>query len=209
MKKKGSLVMKKSFSVIMGAAANSQAGDEEAPPFIPSGLLKTLKLFNVSKNQVSDAGAKDISNFIDKSECLETLQLHWNKIRAKGSMFLAKSIKANRTIKVLDISFNSFGSGAIKKAIVQDDLKKEEEVQAEQRHPIQKIECAVSAWKWRKTLMKNFTLLHLDISFNAFTDHDMIALGDGLRENHTLLGCHVEGNNSRLDSLGFIVPIMV
>ena len=54
--------MKKSFSVIMGAAANSQAGDEEAPPFIPSGLLKTLKLFNVSKNQVSDAGAKDISN---------------------------------------------------------------------------------------------------------------------------------------------------
>lgn len=43
-------------------------------------------------------------------------------------MYLAKSIKANRTIKVLDISFNSFGSGAVKRAILQDDLKKEEEV---------------------------------------------------------------------------------
>lgn len=36
----------------------------------------------------------------------------------------------------------------------------------------------------------------------------MIAIGDGLRENHTLLGCHVEGNNCRMDSLGFIVPIL-
>ena len=79
----------------------------------------------------------------------------------------------------------------------------------DQRHPINKLECAVSAWKWRKTLMKNFTLMHLDISFNSFTDQDMIALSDGLRENHTLLGCHVEGNSCKLDSLGFIVPMMV
>ena len=123
-------------------------------------------------------------------------------------MFLAKSIKTNRTIRILDISFNSFGSGAIKRAIVEDNLKMEEDVQAEQRHALTKIECATSAWKWRKTLMKNFTLLHLDISFNGFSDHDMIALGDGLRENHSLLGCHVEGNNCKLDTLGFIVPII-
>ena len=57
--------------------------------------------------------------------------------------------------------------------------------------------------------MRNMTLMHLDISFNAFTDQDMIALSDGLRENHTLLGCHVEGNNCKMDTLGFIVPIMV
>lgn len=162
----------------------------------------------MSKNQISDAGAKIISTFIEKSVVLETLQLHWNKIRAKGAMCLAKAIKTNRTIKILDISFNSFGSGAVKKAIVQDDPKKQEEVAAEQRHAISKLECVVSAWKWRKTLMKNFTLLHLDISFNSFSDQDMIAIGDGLRENHTLLGCHVEGNSSKLDSLGFIVPII-
>ena len=149
-----------------------------------------------------------ISSFIDKSETLETLQLHWNKIRAKGAMSLAKSIKTNRTIQILDMSFNSFGSGSIKKAILSDDLKKEEEVHVEQRHPMNKLECAVSAWKWRKTLMKNLTLLHVDISFNGFTDQDMIAIGDGLRENHTLLGCHVEGNNCKMDSLGFIMPIL-
>ena len=123
-------------------------------------------------------------------------------------MFLAKSIKTNRTIKILDVSFNSFGSGAVKKALIKDDLKMEEEVQLEYRHAANKVECAVSAWKWRKTLMKNFTLLHMDISFNGFTDQDMIVLGDGLRENHTMLGCHVEGNSCKLDTLGFIVPIM-
>ena len=35
--------------------------------FVLSGLVKTLKLFNISKNQIADAGAKIISNFIDKS----------------------------------------------------------------------------------------------------------------------------------------------
>jgi len=52
--------------------------------------------------------------------------------------------------------------------------------------------------------MKNRTLLHLDISFNSFSAEDMMALSDGLRENHTLLGIHVEGNNAKIDTLGFI-----
>jgi len=56
--------------------------------------------------------------------------------------------------------------------------------------------------------MKNFTLLHVDISFNGFSAEDMIAIGDGLRENHALLGCHVEGNSCRLDSLGFVMPLL-
>ena len=43
-------------------------------------------------------------------------------------MLLAKAIKKNRTIKILDLSFNSFGSGAIRKAVISDDIKKEEEV---------------------------------------------------------------------------------
>ena len=33
-----------------------------------------------------------------------------------------------------------------------------------------------------------------------------MAIGDGLRENHTMLGFHVEGNNATIDSLGFVMP---
>lgn len=177
--------------------------------FVLSGLVKTLKLFNISKNQIADAGAKIISNFIDKSQTLETLQLHWNKIRAQGAIYLAKAIKNNKTIKIVDISFNSFGSGACRRALIATNPKLEEEISIEQRHATAKFEISQSAWKWRKTLMKNFTLMHLDISFNGFTAEDMTALSDGLRENHTLLGCHVEGNNARIDALGFLNPILI
>ena len=34
----------------------------------------------------------------------------------------------------------------------------------------------------------------------------MLVIGDGLRENHTLLGFHTEGNNATIDSLGFVQP---
>ena len=47
-------------------------------------------------------------------------------------------------------------------------------------------------------------MMHVDISFSGFTAEDMIAIGDGLRQNHTILGLHVQGNNAKLDTLGFI-----
>ena len=56
--------------------------------------------------------------------------------------------------------------------------------------------------------MKNRTLLHCDISFNGFAPEDMTAIGDGLRENHTLLGCHIEGNSAKMDGLGFVCPVL-
>ena len=54
--------------------------------------------------------------------------------------------------------------------------------------------------------MRNLTLLHVDISFNGFCGEDMIAIGDGLRENHSLLGLHIKGNGAKLDGLGFVCP---
>jgi len=47
---------------------------------------------------------------------------------------LAKALKKNTTVNVLDISFNSFGSGAVRQALISDDLKKEEEVHSNLRH---------------------------------------------------------------------------
>ena len=88
----------------------------------------------MSKNLVADAGVKILASFIEKTELLETVQLHWNKIRSKGAIDLAKALKGNKTVKVLDLSFNSMGSGSIRRAIVQDDIKKAEDVAAEFRH---------------------------------------------------------------------------
>ena len=89
--------------------------DEMEEPRLVSGLITTLKLLNVSKNRITDAGAQQIATFLKESECMETLQVHWNKIRGKGSIVLSKAVKTSRSLRVLDVSFNSFASGAIRK----------------------------------------------------------------------------------------------
>ena len=47
--------------------------EENEEKLLVSGLIKTLKLLNVSKNRVSDYGAQQIAKFLNKSKCLETL----------------------------------------------------------------------------------------------------------------------------------------
>ena len=31
-------------------------------------------------------------------------------------------------------------------------------------------------------------------------------IGEGLKDNHTILGLHMQGNDARVDSLGFVTP---
>lgn len=44
---------------------------------------------------------------------LRALILHWNQIREKGSVALARALRKNKTLQILDISFNSLGTGQL------------------------------------------------------------------------------------------------
>ena len=59
---------------------------DEEPEFTLSGLVTSLRLFNASKNRISDVGAGLLARFLEKSDMLETLLMHWNKIRGKGAI---------------------------------------------------------------------------------------------------------------------------
>ena len=48
----------------------------------------------------------------------------------------------------------------------------------------------------------------MDISYNSYKCEDMLVIGDGLRENHTILGFHTEGNSANVDAIGFVMPIV-
>lgn len=121
----------------------------------------------------------------------------------------------------MDCSFNSFASGLSHRIVVRrpdpdkagkDDpnmavtLSQMAFKQTQTTVKGQKREFASLdvAWHWRKALMKNRSLLHLDISHNQFKADDMEVIGDGLKENHTLLGLHAVGHNSEIDHNGFI-----
>jgi hypothetical protein len=37
---------------------------------------------------------------------LKVLNLHWNKIKAKGGIKIAEALGVNKTLKILDLSWN-------------------------------------------------------------------------------------------------------
>ena len=46
----------------------------------------------------------------------------------------------------------------------------------------------------------NKTLVHMDLSHNNFSKQDCEIIDEGLKENHTLLGIHMVGNEIDTDS---------
>mmetsp|Transcript_30830 Transcript_30830/g.30481 ORF Transcript_30830/g.30481 Transcript_30830/m.30481 type:complete len:118 (-) Transcript_30830:539-892(-) len=57
-----------------------------------------------------------------------------------------------------------------------------------------------------KALRINSILKHLDLSYNYFSEEECKIIGQGLSENHDLLGIHMLGNDCYIDSRGFIIP---
>jgi hypothetical protein len=105
--------------------------------------------------------------------------MHWNNLRYKGGIRIAKALKENNTLEVFDISFNNIGGG------------------------FQNNESA----NLLKTFFRdNKSLVHVDISFWGFTLEEIFIMNEGLTENHTIWGIHWVGNAGKTDQLGFLVP---
>ena len=75
----------------------------------------SLKVLNLSRNQLTDQSAKDICQVIYHCSTLVSLFLHYNRIFAKGGMLIAEKLKINSSIQIFDISFNSIGGGIVTK----------------------------------------------------------------------------------------------
>lgn len=54
--------------------------------------------------------------------------------------------------------------------------------------------------------MQNQTLIHLDFSNNDFAAPEVEIIAEGLKENHSIMGIHMIGNEAVTDAMGFIVP---
>jgi Ran GTPase-activating protein (RanGAP) involved in mRNA processing and transport len=70
---------------------------------------------SLAKNNITDVGADKISQFLDYSgNLLHVLNLHWNKVKFRGGLRLAESLKNNDSLKVLDLSWNLIGKWELK-----------------------------------------------------------------------------------------------
>ena len=53
----------------------------------------------------------------------------------------------------------------------------------------------------------NDQIKHLDISHDGFVIEDVKVIAEGLKNNHSLLGIHMIGNEAEIDALGFAKPV--
>jgi hypothetical protein len=50
----------------------------------------------------------------------------------------------------------------------------------------------------------NKTLIHVDFSHCGFSKDECEVMNEGLKQNHTILGLHMIGNEMNTDPLGFL-----
>ena len=70
----------------------------------------SIQSLNLGKNEITDSGAKLISEMMYINISLNALFLGWNWIKAEGLKSICKGLNENSWINVIDLSFNSLGS---------------------------------------------------------------------------------------------------
>lgn len=189
---------------------------------------KKIVYLNVSKNRISDAGARDLALLIQECPTLRLLFMHYNRVLGFGGVEIAEAISRSKSLQVLDISYNSLcGSGLTKKKeeMTEEEIKKKEEEKKagagkkKKKKTIGFEEGTKPAAKgfaelfsrgfsesWADAFASNKSLLHVDMSHNHLETTDVEILAEGLKDNQTILGIHFAGNYGEVDNQGFIKP---
>jgi hypothetical protein len=59
---------------------------------------------------------------------------------------------------------------------------------------------------WRDAFRENKSLIHVDLSHNNIPKLDVEIIADGLKDNHSIYGLHMSGNQGYVDNQGFVIP---
>lgn len=148
------------------------------PVDIPFNRISKILCLCLSGNKISDRGAEVLASSL-KLMSLTALDLSWNEIMSQGVCALAAELNSTK-IATLDLSWNAIGSALDRNR--------------------------AAAFHFSKMLRKNKCLTHLDLSQNHLSQQECSLIGEGLAENHTLLGLHMTGNPASIDSHGYLTP---
>ena len=153
-----------------------------------------------------------------------------NQFKNFGMSLIISELKNHFYIKFIDISWNLIGTNLNEELPSRDELLKcskdpkkvfnnaqLEELKIKMEYPkVSVLKKSQSAPVLKQTispftrelceLFKNpdTELLHLDISHNNIGYIDCAQIAIDVKQNHTILGIHVDGNDMYIDELGFI-----
>lgn len=136
-----------------------------------------LNEINLAKNNITSLSCKGIAQLIAETFYLESINLHWNSIKAEGANMILHALARNSNVKIVDLSWNIIGSNNSKEFAIE----------------------------FSKLLGSQESLLHVDISHNRIDTESCRIISEGLKQNHSLWGLHIMGNEGKVDTKGFLL----
>ena len=147
----------------------------------------TITKLNFSKNHICEEGLTYFASIIAKNATITNLDLSLNNngfisSEKSGLDAIGLSLKDNKTLVTLNLSYNSLGKLGAKKIV--KGLKGNSSIK--ELNLSTNIIGDKGAKYIKDLLSKNKTLTKLDISGNAFTDTGISKIAEGLAKNETL-----------------------
>jgi hypothetical protein len=155
-----------------------------------------LKVLSLGRNQLGSAKVGfAIAKVVSNTE-LQSLDLHWNQFTGKGLQEILQALGRSKTLLRLNLSWNSLGKDKISKE------ERDDNGFAKSTAPAAKTMDILGA-----VIANNSMLFHADISYNRIRAADAENFCELMKENHTLFGLHVAGNELIVDDMGFVAPM--
>lgn len=141
---------------------------------------------------ISDDGVAETAKFVRDNPFVKYLDLRGNNIQAKGAIALANGIKLNRSLRSLNLKWNSIGRDPSGVSALCDALKSNLTIgHVDLRNNRMNN---IGAKHVGEMLKANTTISHLDLSWNDLGVDGGLALLDGLKRNQTLIDCQLSGS---------------
>ncbi|CAD8141715.1 unnamed protein product [Paramecium octaurelia] len=177
----GALLLEKLFithkSIKYLNVANNALGDAGAQILL-NALMKnnTVTRLNLSENGLTDSISQILYNFLANNKAVEVFMLNWNYLGSLSGQLIAKGLANNKSLKVIDLSYNHLGQN----------------------------NCMIY---WSEIISNpKLPLIHIDLSYNQFSEQQLRILNEALKKNNQIYGLHIEGNKcpAYVDPNGFI-----
>lgn len=147
---------------------------------------------SLAYSSINEEYMVEVARFVQKNVFVKFLDLRGNGITSGGIAALSKAIKVNRSLRSLNLKWNSIGKDAGGVEALCTALKNNLTiVQVDLRN--NKID--VEGAKFLAEMIKvNNTIKYLDISWNELGLAGGIAIMEGVQQNATILDCQLSGS---------------
>ena len=151
----------------------------------------TLEKLDLSCNEISNDGVSFISDGLKNNNSLQEVNISRNKITSEGAQYISDAIRINTTLAKLDLSYNALSDDGA--AAIIDSLQFNNSLQ---ELNISKNEItSEGVTKIAQVIRVNTTLKHLDLSINKIVDVGANLIGDGLKSNISLQELNISYNS--------------